>query len=62
MLVKSKPTNDPYELEALVDIRPPLIPIQDPFKAKNAKESTNSKEKESKGSKENSENKLFIVL
>jgi len=48
MLVKSKPTDDPYELEALVDTRPPLIPIQDPFKAKNAKES--------------SENKLLIVL
>lgn len=51
MLVKLKPTDNPYEIEALVDIGPPLIPSQDPFKTKDAKESTNSKKKRVKAVK-----------
>jgi hypothetical protein len=62
MLVKSKPTNNPCEIRALVNIGSPLILSQDPSKAKNTKESTNSEEKESKGSKESNKDKLPTVL
>jgi hypothetical protein len=52
MLVKLKPTNNPWKIRALVNTSSPLIPSQDPSKAKNAKESTNSEEKDSKGNKD----------
>jgi hypothetical protein len=57
--VKSKPRDVPSKMGALVDTGSPLIPSQDPSKAKNAKESIDSEE--SKSSKESSEDGLPFV-